>query len=621
METMNYLIKLNMERKDGKLSWKPHVNAYHKTHAWYESAIGFDIYRSKDPKIRKLTRRLYDEVLALSETNKQPDTKKQERDALKAVVLNLRNGVCFNVPVYYSRNKNDYGKSKRYRQLFFKYERLVEGGIDKLIDLGYIEHKSGRYNRKIQKGDKARMWASPALIELFMEYGLAEDIDYEKAELADIIILNKEKTEDEKKKEKVDIPETEYVIQIRDDLERYNEFVKQNYLTVSLNKDCEISYQFLKDKLVKSLNDNLISLNFISYNTLPEHKVQSLSKYLYQQYTINNNKTINPYHYNNTITKGTFSEDLIDEELYHLLRNAWVSSFGLFLAGVNLQVGYDRRKIENRNKQRMNEVKQIKDKAEAKKKEKEVKRLYKDEIKSHYALLSKKFPLKDIGIENMEFALFRETLYRVFNRGDTGLKYNGRAYGSLYQSIPKKWRRQIRINNERTVEVDYKYLHPGMAYNMVGEEYPTKDVYDIDNDVKTRDIYKIAVLRAINAPNEKKAVRAIRKALIEKQQDLKGQGTDISLQDHSLEKLIDRFKAAHPKIEKYVCSDKGTELMNIDSRIMNAILLRLMENGILGLNIFDSVVVAKRHEDFLSKVMIEEYERVMGYKPQIEVKH
>ena len=58
--------------------------------------------------------------------------------------------------------------------------------------------------------------------------------------------------------------------------------------------------------------------------------------------------------------------------------------------------------------------------------------------------------------------------------------------------------------------------------------------------------------------------------------------------------------------------------MNIDSRIMNNILMKLMDKEILGLSVFDSVIVAEQHQDCLYQVMMEEYEKEMGFKPIID---
>jgi len=50
---------------------------------------------------------------------------------------------------------------------------------------------------------------------------------------------------------------------------------------------------------------------------------------------------------------------------------------------------------------------------------------------------------------------------------------------------------------------------------------------------------------------------------------------------------------------------------------MNAILMKLMEQGILGLSVYDSVIVEEQHRDILYETMIKEYEAVMGFKPRL----
>ena len=77
------------------------------------------------------------------------------------------------------------------------------------------------------------------------------------------------------------------------------------------------------------------------------------------------------------------------------------------------------------------------------------------------------------------------------------------------------------------------------------------------------------------------------------------------------------FRQAHKPIEEYLFSDAGIRLQNMDSHIMNSILMGLMDQGILGLSVYDSVIVAEEHEEILREVMIREYEAVMGFKPRL----
>ena len=43
--------------------------------------------------------------------------------------------------------------------------------------------------------------------------------------------------------------------------------------------------------------------------------------------------------------------------------------------------------------------------------------------------------------------------------------------------------------------------------------------------------------------------------------------------------------------------------------------MSLMDNGILGLSVYDSVIVESKYEDVLRETMEREYEAVMNYKP------
>ena len=79
--------------------------------------------------------------------------------------------------------------------------------------------------------------------------------------------------------------------------------------------------------------------------------------------------------------------------------------------------------------------------------------------------------------------------------------------------------------------------------------------------------------------------------------------------------LVKTFRETHKPISKYLFSDIGITLMNIDGEIMNNILMRLMDKGILGLSVYDSVIVAEQYADILREIMVAEYEKVMKFKP------
>jgi len=229
--------------------------------------------------------------------------------------------------------------------------------------------------------------------------------------------------------------------------------------------------------------------------------------------------------------------------------------------------------------------------------------------KDNKNILKEEFLLKDIGINHLEIKFNKELLHRVFNRNDKSFKSGGRAFGAVYQRIPSHLRKYIHINNEPTIEIDFSAYHIRMLYHMIGIDYQD-DPYTVCGGREYREAFKCASLVIINAKNEKKAMGAIH-------DELSDNNIPLPKVKNPLRWMVNRFKEAHQQISEFICSDYGVKLQNKDSNIMNAILIkRLMEKGILGLSLYDSVIVAKQHEDVLREMMTLEYENVMGFRPK-----
>ena len=231
-----------------------------------------------------------------------------------------------------------------------------------------------------------------------------------------------------------------------------------------------------------------------------------------------------------------------------------------------------------------------------------------EEAKYNKNILKEEFLLKDIGINHLEIKFNKEVLHRVFNRNDKSFKFGGRAFGAVYQRTPKNIRKHIQINNEPTIEIDFSAYHIRMLYHKIGIDYQD-DVYSVCAGKDYREAFKCASLVIINAEDEEKAMGAIRDELIDNK-------IPLPKVRNPLRWMVSRFKEAHPDIAKFICSDEGVKLQNKDSHIMNAILMSLMDKNILGLSLYDSVIVAKQHEDVLKEMMTLEYKNVMGFRPK-----
>ncbi len=226
--------------------------------------------------------------------------------------------------------------------------------------------------------------------------------------------------------------------------------------------------------------------------------------------------------------------------------------------------------------------------------------------KERQEVLAETYTLRDIGVEMLEIALDYMQLRRIFNR--KSWKHGGRAYGALHQDwVRKKMRPYVRIDGVPTVELDYSAYHIRMLYHLEGIDY-IDDPYLVCEGQGMRDTYKAVGLIAINA-GESVACGAIRK-------ELEDRDIPLPQRKEPLKSLVKRFREAHKPIAEYLFSDVGIELQNVDGKIMNAILVRLMDHSVLGLSVFDSVIVKAEHADLLKEVMTDEYMKVMKFKPR-----
>jgi hypothetical protein len=201
---------------------------------------------------------------------------------------------------------------------------------------------------------------------------------------------------------------------------------------------------------------------------------------------------------------------------------------------------------------------------------------------------------------------------RVFN-GDW--QHGGRFYQAPHITIPSICRKSMIINGETTVELDYSGLHIRMLYHLIGVDYRDECyVYEKSDKANKpdRDRIKLASLIVINSDDRGKAIKAIH-------DQCRRKGINYPAGEFGrYRSLVDRFEDYHERIKEYFLKGKGLELQYLDSTIMANILDRLTKQNIPALPVHDSVICPAQHEDFLRQVMIEEYQKIMGFEPVID---
>ena len=207
---------------------------------------------------------------------------------------------------------------------------------------------------------------------------------------------------------------------------------------------------------------------------------------------------------------------------------------------------------------------------------------------------------------------------RIFN--NKSFSDGGRFYGGWWQCIDSKFRKDIRINNSPTVEIDYSAVHVILAYAEAGIDYwqtTNKDPYDlpvrgVNNPEHCRDITKLLLLLSLNASNEQALYKVFRN-------ELNYRKYSYEFPNETLSELLDTIKGHHPDISHMICSGAGLRLMNIDSRICDYVIADFVKTGTPILIVHDSFIVPIGEEDRLNQLMKEAFNEVTK-KVRIKVK-
>ncbi|PDS45377.1 hypothetical protein CO662_36750 [Rhizobium anhuiense] len=189
-----------------------------------------------------------------------------------------------------------------------------------------------------------------------------------------------------------------------------------------------------------------------------------------------------------------------------------------------------------------------------------------------------------------------DAMVRIFNKS---FNRGGRFYalGGSWQSMSKDARKQIRIGGEPVVEIDYKTLHPALLYAQAGAKMPD-DCYQMNG--WPRPLVKVALLILVNAKKEHEARAAIARhdhmALLTRP----GSQEAYSLASD----LMAAIKARHVGIADAFHSDKGAELMRLDSDLAETVMHVMLLAGVVVLPVHDSFLVQESKAEMLEEVML-----------------
>ena len=114
-------------------------------------------------------------------------------------------------------------------------------------------------------------------------------------------------------------------------------------------------------------------------------------------------------------------------------------------------------------------------------------------------------------------------------------------------------------------------------------------------------------MRAVNAKTDAQAFAAFREGRRDDEDRL-----GASLKNEQLAVMLNELRRKHPLIADDLGTDAGIDLMNLDGKITEHVIRRLMEEGIPVLTVHDSYIVHFAFADMLQEVLAEAYELMTG---------
>jgi hypothetical protein len=199
----------------------------------------------------------------------------------------------------------------------------------------------------------------------------------------------------------------------------------------------------------------------------------------------------------------------------------------------------------------------------------------------------------------------KKTLTAIYHADQPGTLTYGRIHGAWWQSIPSRYRRDILIDGEETIELDYSAQVPHIVAGLAGIQL-TGDPYTLPLEIPfisaetKREVVKAVVVVALNASDRKSLLRGVRGKI----HDLPWESrSGLNLTDKSLEPIIDAVLEALPYLEPYLLKGQGKQLFMHDAEIAQRIIQTFLDAGKVVLCIHDGFIVKKRDEHFLRETM------------------
>ncbi|WP_322035423.1 hypothetical protein [Burkholderia cenocepacia] len=202
----------------------------------------------------------------------------------------------------------------------------------------------------------------------------------------------------------------------------------------------------------------------------------------------------------------------------------------------------------------------------------------------------------------LDVDLWNRHLKRYFNAGSFEL--GGRLFGGFWQRMSKDERKDLRINGEQAVELDFSQVGPRILYGMAGIKMD-RDAYAVPGYEAHRDGIKKLFAAMTNA-----SAQLVRFPV--KVRELFPPRTKAA-------SVCSAILGHHPAIADHFHKQAGLAVMFKESQVIVSALLRMKAAGIVALPVHDAAIVAVGRAEEARVILLEEFHAYTGLEGAVSV--
>lgn len=222
----------------------------------------------------------------------------------------------------------------------------------------------------------------------------------------------------------------------------------------------------------------------------------------------------------------------------------------------------------------------------------------------------------DIEVFGGDYDEYDRALRRTFNNGR--FEHGGRLDGGFWIPMSKKDRfEDLEIQGERIVELDFCQMSLAAAYGLSGAPLPEGDLYHLNE------------LSSYWTPQMRSRVKQYVNAMLYRTGEMKRRPKDIKPIMISHDGIKEREVGAkvirdlilkkHSCIAEWFECDRGMELMFYESQIIIQTILKLMDQEIVALPIYDAILVSRSKGLIAKEVMMDSFKEITGGEVKVDI--